>query len=229
MLGPMRTLAVVALLALCAGCSAPAGSAARRAVAPPASPSDAVEPAQPALARNQARVEGAREIGPYLEAKLHGRGGVQSFVFVASEACRRVLANGALVRLTPAKPLVRVDGAGGSRCGARGLSGLAAWRDTMPTRRASFLVVTAPAELALVGESAGFLIAQGKLPLATELRWPNPLDLAALLPDTPACREHLARGRTEMEFRPRGDEALLLRGRLDACPVLAIAEPVFLQ
>ena len=213
--GRSRALA----LALLAGCATPA---------PPPDAAAQPVPSEPELARNQARVEDRVEVGPYLEVKLRGRGGAQGFVFVASEACRRVLARGSVVRLTPAKPLVRVEG-NGAQCSARGLSGLAAWRDQLPDRRATFLVVTAPAELALVGEASGRLIAQGKLPLALELRWPAPLDLAALLPDTPACRAHLARPRTEMEFRPRGEDALVLRGRLDPCPVLAIAEPVFLQ
>jgi hypothetical protein len=179
--------------------------------------------------RGQARVEGVREIGPYLQASLAGRGGAQGFLFVASDACRAALMDGAIVRLTPARPFVRVTSASGAQCSARGLASLTAWRDTLPDRRASFLVVTAPAELQLASEAPGFLLATGKLPLAAELRWTTPLDLVAVLPDTPACRAHLARPRTEMEFRPRGDDVLVLRGRLAACPVLAIAEPVFLN
>jgi hypothetical protein len=216
-------LLVALALALGAGCAAPAGAPPSAATPPPA------PPAEPPLARDQARVERVREIGPYLEAHLRGRAGSQGFLFVSSEACRRVVANDAIVRLSPARPLVRVSGAGGTRCSARGLAGLAAWRDAMPARRSSFLVVTAPAELALVSEAHGLLLATGKLPLAIELRWTSPLDVAAVLPDTPACRSHLARGRTEMEFRPRGEDVFVLRGRLEPCPVLAIAEPVFLQ
>jgi hypothetical protein len=196
---------------------------------PPAAARPAVPTSEPPIARNQARVEGVLEVGPYLEAQLSGRGGRQGFLFVASDACRRALAEGSLVRLTPAKPFVLVTAVNGAECGARGLASLAAWRDQLPDRRASFLIVTAPAELTLVGEASGRLIAQGKLPLAVELRWPSPLDLAAVLPDTPACRSHLARVRTQMEFRPRGEDALVLRGRLEPCPVLAIAEPVLLQ
>ena len=217
-------LAAIAL-ALGAGCAAaPSPVAPAAAVTEPPAPPD-----EAPLAQDQARVERVREIGPYLEAYLRGGGGEQGFLFVANEPCRRALREAAVVRLTPAKPLVRVTSADGSQCSARGLAGLAAWRDAMPARRASFLVVTAPAELALVGAAEGLLLTQGMLPLAIELRWPDPLALAAVLPDTPACRAHLARPRTEMEFRPRGEEALVLRGRLEPCPVLAIAEPVFLQ
>ena len=221
----MRAASVFALIAL-----ALTGSCATPAVAPePPSPAAAPAAAEPGLGRGQARVEGVREIGPYLEASLVGRGGKQSFLFVASDECRSALAEGAVVRLEPAPPLVRVSAASGARCAARGLAGLAAWRDTLPDRRASFLVLTQPAELRLVAEANGFLLAAGKLPLAAELRWTTPLDVAAVLPDSPACRAHLARARTAMEFRPRGDDVLVLRGRLEPCPVLAIAEPVFLD
>lgn len=209
-------------LAVGLGCAAPTS-------APAPAPKPTAPVVEPGLARDQARVESVREIGPYLEAYLRGGGGSQGFLFVTSEPCWRALVHGSAVRLRPAKPLVRVTGADGAECSARGLAGLAAWRDAMPTRRASFLVITAPAELALVSDAGDLLVVQGKLPLATELRWPRPLDLAAVLPDSPACRAHVARGRTEMEFRPRGEDAFVLRGRLEPCPVLAIAEPVFLR
>lgn len=212
-----------AAIALCLGC-APVAKTPVVVAAPPAS-----EPGNEALPRGQARVEGVREIGPYLEAHLAGRAGRQGFLFVASESCRNALAEGEIVRITAARPLIRVTSASGVHCAARGLSSLAAWRDALPERRASYLVLTKPAELRLVLETPGFLLASGKLPLALELRWSTPLNVAAVLPDTPACRKHLARGRTKMEFRPRGEPALLLRGRLEACPVLAIAEPVFLD
>ena len=212
-----------AAIALCLGC-APVAKTPVVVAAPPAS-----EPGNEALPRGQARVEGVREIGPYLEAHLAGRAGRQGFLFVASESCRNALAEGEIVRITAARPLIRVTSASGVHCAARGLSSLAAWRDALPERRASYLVLTKPAELRLVLETPGFLLASGKLPLALELRWSTPLNVAAVLPDTLACRKHLARGRTKMEFRPRGEPALLLRGRLEACPVLAIAEPVFLD
>jgi hypothetical protein len=223
----MRALGRLAAIALALG----VGCAAAPPPAPAATPATeaTAAPGEIPLGSGQARVERVREIGPYLEAHLRGNGGDQGFLFVASGPCRRVLGEGAVVELAPVKPLVRVTSGDGSQCSARGLSGLAAWRDALPARRASFLVVTAPAELALVGAAEGLLLAQGKLPLAIELRWPDPLALAAVLPDTPACRAHLARPRTEMEFRPRGEDALVLRGRLEPCPVLAIAEPVFLQ
>jgi len=220
----MRTTSVLTAVALALGASCAAPPSAPTSAGAPA----AAAPSEPQLARDQARVESVREIGPYLEAHLRGGGGYRGFLFVASEACRRALAAGSVVRVKAARPLVRITAADGAQCSARGLASLAAWRDALPERRASFLVITAPAELALVSETPGFLLAAGKLPLATELRWPSPLDLAAVLPDTPACRDHLARGRTEMEFRPRGDDVLLLRGRLEPCPVLAIAEPLLL-
>jgi len=221
----MRTTSVFGVIALALGasCAAPPS-------APPsgASSAPAVAP-DLQIAGDQARVEGVRAIGPYLEAHLRGGGGSRGFLFAASEPCRRALADGNVVRVSPARPLVRITAADGAQCSARGLVDLAAWRDALPARRASFLVVSAPAELAFVSETPGFLLSAGKLPLATELRWRSPLDLAAVLPDTPACRAQLARGRIEMEFRPRGEDVFLLRGRLEPCPVLAIAEPLLLQ
>lgn len=225
MLGNFMTrtfFSAIAALALYAGCAAPAA-------APAAVTAPQREPEAEALPRGQARVAGVREIGPYTEAHLAGRAGRQGFLFVTSESCRNALAEGAIVRIAPAKPLIRVTSASGAHCAARGLASLAAWRDALPERRASYLVLTKPAELRLVLETPGFLLASGKLPLALELRWSTPLNVAAVLPDTPACRKHLALGRTKMEFRPRGEPALLLRGRLEECPVLAIAEPVFLD
>ncbi len=213
----LSTLAGLALWA--AGCASPP---------PPAPPAPAAPQPAP-LARNQARVEGVRDLGLYLEARLTGNGGAQGFLFAASDACRSALAEGAVVRVEPARPTVRITGAGGMKCTARGIASLATWRDTLGDRRAAFLVVTGPAELRLVSEAHGFLIAAGRIPLALELRWSDPLDLAAVLPDTPACRAHLAKGRTEVEFRPRGDDVLVLRGRLEPCAVRAIAEPLFLQ
>jgi hypothetical protein len=214
-----RLSALVGLALLAAACASPAPP-------PPVAPA-AAEP--PALARNQARIEGVRDLGLYLEASLVGNGGAQGFLFASSEACRSVLAAGAIVRVEPARPYVRVTAAGGAKCTARGIASLAAWRDTLGDRRAAFLVVTGPAELRLVSEAQGFLIAVGQMPLALELRWSDPLNVAAVLPDTPACRAHLAKGRTELEFRPRGDDVLVLRGRLEPCAVRAIAEPLFLQ
>ncbi len=139
-------------LALAAGCALPAP--------PPAAVALAL-PIEAPLARGQARVEGVRALGPYLEASLAGRGGTQGFLFVASDVCRAALAEGAIVRIAAARPLVRVAGANGATCSARGLASLASWRDTLPDRRASFLVVTAPAELRLVSEAPGFLLAAG--------------------------------------------------------------------
>jgi len=210
------------LLALVCGALACAGPAA------PPEDSAAASSGPPPLPRGRARVDSVRALGPYLEAHVAGNAGRQGFLFVASEKCRAVLHDGALVRLEPRPPLARVVAENGVRCDARGIANLAAWRDALPERRSSFLIPTEPAELHLVSEAPGALIVAGKLPLALELRWPKPLDVAAVLPDTPACRAHLAHERTEMEFRARGEDVLVLRGRLDPCPVLAIAEPVFL-
>jgi hypothetical protein len=116
-----------------------------------------------------------------------------------------------------------------SPCDATGITELAAWRDRLPPRRSELLVPTESAELRLLlATESGELLAVGKLPLALELRWPTPLDVVALLPDTPACRAHLARGRTTMEFRARGEHPLVLRGRLEPCPILGLAEPIYL-
>jgi len=217
----MRNAALVALVtaALASACTGPASSPERAAVE---------ESGPPPLPRGRARVDSVRALGPYIEAHLAGNAGRQGFLFVASDACRSALVDGAIVRIAPVPPLARVTTDAGVRCDARGLASLAAWRDSLPERRSSFLVPTEPAELHLVSEAPGALIAAGKLPLALELRWPKPLDVAAVLPDTPACRAHLARERTEMEFRARGEDVLVLRGRLEPCPVLAIAEPIFL-
>jgi hypothetical protein len=216
----VATVLAAIALGLAGGCAAPAPTPAAVAPAPPS---------PPPLERGQARVSGVRALGPYLEATLTGNGGAQGFLFAASDSCRNALEDGSVVRIAPSPPYVRVTGASGAQCTARGLASLAVWRDTLPDRRASFLVITGPAELRLVSETPGFLLTAGKLPLAVELRWSKPLDLAAVLPDTPACRAHLAREATEMEFRPRGDDVLVLRGRLEPCPVLAIAEPIFLD
>jgi hypothetical protein len=174
-------------------------------------------------------VEGVRARGPYLEAHLVGNAGRQGFLFVASAGCRALLVEGATVRLLATPPLMTVLGANETRCAASGITSLAAWRDALPPRRSQYLVLSEPAELALQLESDGFLIATGKLPLALELRWSKPLDVAVVLPNTPACRAHLSRARTEAEFRALGEDPLVLRGRLDPCPVLALAENVFLN
>jgi hypothetical protein len=217
----MRTVAYVALVtgALASACAGPA--------APP-EPAAGESSGPPPLPRGHARVDGVRALGPYIEAHLAGNAGRQGFLFPASAACRDALVDGLVVRIAPVPPLARVVTKAGVRCDARGLANLAAWRDSLPERRSSFLIPTEPAELHLVSEAPGALIAAGKLPLALELRWPRPLDVAAVLPDTPACRAHLARERTEMEFRARGEDVLVLRGRLEPCPVLAIADPIFL-
>ncbi|MBM4385780.1 MAG: hypothetical protein FJ091_20725 [Deltaproteobacteria bacterium] len=215
----MRTVLLHCALALLASlcCTAP--------VAPPG----ALAPDPPPLPRGRVRVEGMRTLGPYLEAQLVGNAGRQGFLFVPSESCRAVLATGSLVRIEATPPLMTVVGAKGTRCTARGISGLAGWRDSLPQRRSSLLVLTEPAELALVAEAPDYLIASGSLPLALELRWSKAMDVAVVLPNTPACRAHLARGRTEHEFRARGDDALVLRGRLEPCPIRALAEPVLLN
>jgi hypothetical protein len=170
-----------------------------------------------------------REIGAYLEAHLETRGGPSGLLFVADEACRALLQPGAEVRVEPEKPFARLTGRGVSPCDATGITELAAWRDRLPPRRSELLVPTESAELRLLlATESGELLAVGKLPLALELRWPTPLDVVALLPDTPACRAHLARGRTTMEFRARGEHPLVLRGRLEPCPILGLAEPIYL-
>lgn len=199
------------------------------ATPPPPPPPAPNAPAAPALARGQARIEGVRERGPYLEAHLVGNAGRQGFLFVASAGCRALLVEGATVRLLATPPLMTVLGANDTRCAARGIASLAEWRDALPARRSRYLVLREPAELALQLETPEFVIATGTLPLALELRWSNPLDVAVVLPNTPACRAHLARERTEVEFRALGEDPLVLRGRLDPCPVLALAENVFLN
>lgn len=177
-----------------------------------------------------ARIERVRGIGAYLEARLQARAGRSSLLFVASEACRALLQEGAEVHVVAEQPLARISGKGPETCSARGISDLAAWRDLVPPRRASLLVLTAPAELRLLhATETGELLAAGKLPLALELRWATPLDVVALLPDTPACRAHLARDSTELEYRARGEHPLVLRGRLEPCPILGLAEPVYLE
>ena len=218
----MRTALCACALALLAslGCAAPAARPA---------PNAAGAPAPPPLPRGRARIDGVRTVGPYLEAHLVGNAGRQGFLFVASESCRAVLRDGALVRIEASPPLMAVLGARGVRCTARGISGLATWRDSLPQRRSALLVLTEPAELALVAEAPDYLIASGSLPLALELRWSKAMDVAAVLPNTPACRAHLARGKTEHEFRALGADALVLRGRLEPCPIHALAEPVLLN
>jgi hypothetical protein len=218
----MRTALSACALALLAsfGCTTPA-----------ATPADAggETPAPPPLPRGRVQIEGVRTIGPYLEAQLVGNAGRQGFLFVASEACRALVAEGTLARIEATPPLMTVVGARGARCTARGISGLASWRDSLPQRRSALLVLTEPAELALVAEAPDYLIASGSLPLALELRWSRAMDVAAVLPNTPACRAHLARGKTEHEFRALGDDALVLRGRLEPCAIRALAEPVLLN
>ncbi len=217
-------IAGFALIWICACTAAP-----REPVEEP-DPAAHASPAEPPPAGPSAvRIERVRELGPYVEARVVGRAGRRSFLFVGSADCRRTLRDGQLAQLEPARPLGRVIGPDGTGCAVRGISELAGWRDAVPDRRASFLVPTAPAELRLLQELPGLLLAAGKLPLALELRWATPLDVVALLPDTPACRAHLARASTQMEFRARGEDALVLRGRLEACPILALAEPVLLD
>ncbi len=206
----------------CAGAPAPE---------PPPAPAPPAADAAPASGLTPGRVSIAdlRGLGPYLGAELRGRGGAQGFLFVASDACQSVLREGAEARLEPVQPLGRLVDDAGRSCLAHGMLGLAGWRDALPERRADFLVVSGPAELRLVQASDGILLAAGKLPLALELRWTKPLDVVALLPDTPACHAHLARPRTVLEFRPRGPDALVLRGRLEPCAILGLAEPIYLD
>jgi hypothetical protein len=185
---------------------------------------------QPPARAGFARVERVRMIGAYLEAQLLGQSGRSTLLFVASDACRTILQEGTEVRVVPERPLARVSGKGAESCAARGITDLAAWRDALPPRRSELLVLTETAELRLLQTTeTGELLAAGKLPLALELRWPTPLDVVALLPDTRACRAHLARATTQMEFRARGEHPLVLRGRLEPCPILGLAEPLHLD
>lgn len=203
-------------------------------VAPAGSPEAAPKPPPFPVVR----LSGVGQVGPYLDATLHeptpsGEPRVRRFFFPRSADCQALLVEGAERLYVTKGAFGRLRGDDGARCEPLGVASLAEWRDSLPRRRSQYLVPRVQAAFApLPGtpapgpEGGGLLLVRGRFPLALEIRWPEPMDSVAVLPDRPACRALLAADTATMAFHAKGPDVFVLEGEGGPCPIVGLAIPL---
>jgi hypothetical protein len=214
------------LLALGLAC---AGSASKEPEAAESAPAEPEAPARPH--RTEVEVRDVRPVGPYVAATLAGRDHAFHFFFPVSTGCDALIQDGNRARYLPEGTFGTVKGENRERCSPVGVAELPYWRDSLPRRRSAYLAPREQAEFHPIHEGDEYLLVRGRFPLAVELKWPEPMDAVAFLPTTPACRAQLDHGKTTMEFRARGPEALVLEGPdgVESCPIHGLALPLGLD
>ncbi|MDJ0787098.1 MAG: hypothetical protein QNK05_09860 [Myxococcota bacterium] len=176
-------------------------------------------------------IRGLGEIGPYLEADLAGRivardGSFRHFYFPRTDECRRALAYGGEVQYRPDGSFGLLESAAGDRCRPNGIGSLAAWRDHRGTLRSQPLPERDQAEYEPVAAGETQLLVRGRFPLALELRWPEPMDTIAVLPDSEACQSIFRTHEATMEYRTKGEPVFFLEGEEGRCPIVGFLVPV---
>ena len=187
--------------------------------------------ASPAASR-EVRIEAVASAGPYRAADVRGVAGSLRFYFPPGGTCSALVVEGGAALYLPEGRFGSLAGSAAAeapRCAPVGVASLAAWRDQLPVRRSRYLVPRERATLRRAGSAPGILLARGRLPLAVELRIPDPEDVVAIVPDSPACRSLLAARWGMLEFRPEGPDPLVLGEREDPCPILGLALPLALE
>lgn len=231
---PAPFLGLLALLAFGLACASSSPATDAGAAAEPAASTESAdaEPAKPPKPhRTEVEVRDVREVGPYVAATLAGRDRAFHFFFPVSTSCDALIHEGNRARYLPEGTFGQVRGEQGERCSPVGVGELPFWRDFQPRRRSAYLAPREQAEFHTIHEGDEFLLVRGRFPLSVELRWPEPMDAVAFLPPTEACRAQLDAGKTTMEFRARGPEALVLEGQRGAetCPIRGLALPLGLD
>ncbi len=177
-----------------------------------------------------ARISQISDLGPYRVATLTSDKGSWRLYFPRSGACGQLIQDGA-------SAVYRFDGPFGVvvgedrtvRCSPVGVGSLVEWRDQQPRRRSQFLVPREQARFSAMktGEDApAFFLLRGSFPLALEIRWPEPMDSVALIPNTPACKPLTLTPKTTMEFRAEGPSVFVLDGPDGPCPIVGLALPL---
>jgi hypothetical protein len=193
-------------------------------VAACASPLPPPGPAPPP--RDRVQISAVAELGPYLDATLTGEASRHRFFFPASSDCRKVVVEGGEARYGIVGPFGLLRDEEGTYCEPVGVASLATWRDALPRRRSLYLVPRVQAAFRPIHEGSQLLLVRGRFPLALEIRWPEPMDSVAVLPDVAACRALLREPSATMEFHAKGADVFVLVGTEGRCSVLGFAIPL---
>ena len=172
----------------------------------------------------------ASRLGPYLAADVRGVNSTHRFLFAPGGPCGVLLAS-------PGRALYLPEGRFGSlaespeapRCGPVGVLSLARWRDQLPRRRSRYLSPEVDARFRPAGSGPETLLVRGHIPLAIELLFPDPEDVIAVLPDTPACREAMAERGGTIAYLAEGPDVLVLTDPEPPCPIRGLALPLTLE
>lgn len=171
-----------------------------------------------------ATLELLRERGPNRLDVLVATGGREWRFFVpASEACRALLERRD-VRYTQTGPLGSLRAGDELRCDPNGILSLRQWRDRTsrarppgtPSGQARYEIVYRDEDLAL---------ALGRFPMVGYLGWTGGERTIAVIPNSEACQEQLARTVSTIEYRASGPVPLALLGSAGRCPLLGLARP----
>jgi hypothetical protein len=183
-------------------------------------------PGPTAHPRDRVEISEVAEVGPYLDATLTGEASRHRFFFPASGDCRKLLVEGGEARYGIVGPFGRLRDDEGAFCDPVGVGSLAVWRDALPRRRSRYLVPRVQAVFRPVLEEGELLLVRGRFPLTLEIRWPEPMDSVAVLPDVAPCRALLREPSATLEFHAQGAEVFVLVGTGGRCPVLGFAIPL---
>lgn len=176
-------------------------------------------------------IQGLREVGPYLQADLSGRGvardgSARRFYFPPSAACRSALASPGEVQYRPEGSFGRLKSPEGHRCSPSGLGSLDAWRDHRGVLRHQPLPDRVQAEYVPLAATDDQLLVRGRFPLTLELRWPEPMDTVAMLPVSEVCQAIFDVREATMEYRTQGDGVFWLESDAGRCPIVGLAVPL---
>lgn len=171
------------------------------------------------------RVTRAQERGGFLEATLAGAAGALRIFAPPSEVCRQVLAPEASVAFTMegAGRLTRDD----QVCDAAGIGPLEELRARRgdPTSKTKSMIPRAQATYRVVYQDAEVTFLRGRFPLAGLVGWSGGNDSIAVVPRSQACDAVASRSVASLEYRSRGQSALVLVAEPSPCRIDALIRP----
>lgn len=173
---------------------------------------------------SDAVVNEVRDRGPLIDAHLKGGGFDLRLLFPSEPDCAEVLRPEARVRYLAKGPFGRVESKEGDTCVPLGIADLETWRDRRPSadRR---LAPSAQARWRPVRKDSEVLLVRGRFPLANRVGMAGPLDLVAMLPNTPECLTVAQRGIATMVYRDTGRDAFRLLIDPGQCAIIGFATP----
>jgi hypothetical protein len=173
---------------------------------------------------SDAVVNEVRDRGPLIDARVKGGGFELRLLFPSEPDCAEILRPEARVRYVAKGAFGRVESKDGDACVPLGIADLETWRDRRP-RADRRLLPSAQARWRPLRKDPEVLLVRGRFPLANRIGMSGPLDLVAMLPNTPECMTVVQRGIATMVYRDTGRDVFRLLIDPGLCPIIGFATP----